>query len=89
MTTGLKISDYINKLRVEKANTLLTETNKTIIEIAFRSWLLNHLEHSNRVFAEMKMNRDNSDKNPRQFETCLRLTRLSLKICDYYLIKQK
>lgn len=56
MTTGLKISDYINKLRIEKANTLLTETNKTIIEIAFEVGF-ESLRTFNRVFfAEMKLN---------------------------------
>ncbi|HNC00953.1 MAG TPA: AraC family transcriptional regulator, partial [Leptospiraceae bacterium] len=56
LSTGLKISEYINQLRVDRAKSLLIETNKTVIEIAFEVGF-ESLRTFNRVFfSEMQMN---------------------------------
>ncbi|MCB1179244.1 MAG: helix-turn-helix transcriptional regulator, partial [Leptospiraceae bacterium] len=48
--TGLKISEYTNKLRIEKASELLIKTDKTILEIAFEVGF-ESLRTFNRVFS--------------------------------------
>ncbi len=54
--TGLKINEYINKLRIEKSAQLLLDTEKTVIEIAYEVGF-ESLRTFNRVFfSETKMN---------------------------------
>ena len=54
--TGLKISEYINRLRIEKSAELLLKTEKTVIEIAYEVGF-ESLRTFNRVFfSETKMN---------------------------------
>lgn len=51
--TGLKISDYTNKLRIQKASEMLKNSNKTILEIAFEVGF-ESLRTFNRVFSQEK-----------------------------------
>jgi len=51
--TGFSIIEYINKVRIGKATRLLTETNKTIIDICYECGFQN-LSHFNRYFKKTK-----------------------------------
>ncbi len=56
LSTGKKISEYTNQLRIEKAKLLLSESQKTVIEIAFEVGF-ESLRTFNRVFfSEIGMN---------------------------------
>jgi AraC-like DNA-binding protein len=56
MSTGIKISEYTNRLRIEKAKLLLSGTQKTVLEIAYEVGY-ESLRTFNRVFfAEVGMN---------------------------------
>ena len=50
--TGLKINEYINKLRIEKCAELLLKTDKTVIEIAYGAGF-ESLRTFNRVFSSV------------------------------------
>ena len=52
MSTGVKMSEYTNRLRIEKAKLLLSETQKTVLEIAYEVGY-ESLRTFNRVFFEV------------------------------------
>jgi AraC-like DNA-binding protein len=65
-TTGKTFSDYVNEIRIGNACTLLTQTDKTIAQIAIESGFENQT-YFNRVFLKKK------NCTPKQFRMQLRL----------------